>query len=96
MTTIETRLSEGSSAKEVLDNPQFQAAFTAIETEITQQWTNSPARDTEGREKCWQYLMLLKKVQTHLQSTLETGKLAQIELQHRQTIAERLRDTLRR
>jgi hypothetical protein len=85
MTTIEKRLFEGARAKEVLENEAFIASFEAIEKEITEQWKQSPARDQEGREKCWQYLMLLQKVKAHLTMTMETGKLAQLEVHHKTT-----------
>lgn len=91
MTTLEQRLHAGSRAKEVLENEAFIEAFEAIEKEVIEQWTNSPARDQDGREKLWSYLHLLKKVRTHLVSTLETGKLAQVELQHQQSLKDRAR-----
>lgn len=86
---IEQRVYEGNRAKEVLDNEVFQAVFTDIEQEVTQSWMDSPARDQEGREKLWQYLTLLRKVKAHLTTTLETGKLAQLELQHKQSLYDR-------
>ncbi len=90
--TLEQRLHSGSRAKEVLENEEFRAAFEAVEKEIIEQWTNSPARDQAGRESLWTYLMLLRKVKKQLESTLETGKLAELELQHKRTVSERLRD----
>lgn len=90
--TLEERLHAGSRAKEVLENEQFQAAFEAIEKDVIDQWTNSPARDAAGRESLWTYLMLLRKVKVHLTTTLETGKLAKVELNHRRSAAERLKD----
>lgn len=90
MATIEERIYDANRAKEVLENTAFIGAFDAIEHEVIEQWTNSPARDSAGREKCWEYLMLLRKVKTHLTQTLETGKLAQIEVEHRQSLAQRL------
>lgn len=89
--TLDERLYAGNRAKEVLENEAFVAAFEAIEQEVIEQWTNSPARDQVGRESLWAYLHLLKKVRTQLVSTLETGKLAQIELQHQQTLRDRAR-----
>lgn len=89
---IEQRIYEGDRAKEVLENEAFQSAFDAIEKEVIDKWTESPARDAEGREKLWQYLMLLRKVRTHLQSTLETGKLAKLDLQHKQNLLDRMKD----
>lgn len=94
--TLEQRLYDGDRAREVLENEAFGAAFEAIEKEVIEQWTNSPARDQEGRERLWTYLGLLKKLKAQLTQTLETGKLAQLELQHRQTVAERARGWLSR
>ena len=88
--TLEERLHDGSRAKEILENEVFTKSFEAIEKEITEQWISSPARDAEGREKCWQYLMILKKVMANLVSTMESGKLAEIELNHKRTMLERL------
>ena len=87
---LEQRIFEGDRAKEVLENEAFQAAFDAIEQEYTEAWKTSPARDAEGREKLWTYLMLLRKVKAHLQTTLETGKLAALDMDRKRTIAERL------
>lgn len=89
--SLEQRLYLGDRAKEILENEAFIAAFESTEKEVIEQWTNSPARDWEGREKLWSYLHLLRKVRTHLQTTLETGTLAKLELQHKQTIADRLK-----
>lgn len=94
--TLEQRLYDGDRAREVLENEAFMAAFEAIEKEVIEQWTQSPARDQEGRERLWTYLGLLKKLKAQLTQTLETGKLAQLELQHRQTVAERARGWLSR
>lgn len=88
-TTLDQRLYMGDRAREVIENEAFIAAFEAIEKEVTEQWMNSPARDEAGREKCWTYLMLLRKVKTHLVSTLETGKLAKLDLQHEQSLKDK-------
>lgn len=87
--TLEQRLYEGNRAKEVLENEVFQAVFEDIQREVIETWTNSPARDQEGREKLWQYLTMLQKVKTQLTQSLETGKLAQLELQHKQSLWDR-------
>lgn len=90
--TLEERLHAGSRAKEVLENEQFQAAFQAIETEIITQWKNSPARDRDGRESLWTYLSLLNKVQAHLKSVMETGKLAELEREHKLGVMQRSKE----
>jgi hypothetical protein len=92
MKTIEQRLFEGSRAQEVLENETFIAAFDAIENEVLEQWKNSPARDRAGRESLWTYLMLLMRVKTHLQTTLATGRLAQIDMEHKQSMLDKAKE----
>ena len=92
MSTLEQRLYLGDRAKEVIENEVFVDAFEQIQKEVIEQWTNSPARDAAGRESLWQYLMILRKVKANLTTTMETGKLARLELEHQRTIGARLRD----
>ena len=90
MTTIEQRIYNGDRANEVLENEAFIQAFDDIENEVIEQWKNSPARDEAGREKLWTYLMLLKKLKAQITTTLETGKLAKLDLEHKKSLKERL------
>ncbi len=89
--TLEQRLYDGTRAREVLENEQFIQAFESIEKEIIEQWKTAPARDAEGRERLWTYLSLLSKLKACLTQTLETGKLAQKELEHQQKLMDRLK-----
>ena len=94
MATIEERIYDANRAKEVLENPAFQEAFSAIENEVIEQWKTSPARAEADREKLWVYLSMLNKLKAHLETTLQTGKLAQLEVEHRQTLAQRVGSAL--
>lgn len=87
--TPEQRIYNGDRANEVLENEAFQQAFDDIENEVIEQWKNSPARDEAGREKLWTYLMLLKKLKAQITTTLETGKLAKLDLEHKKSLKER-------
>lgn len=89
MATIEQRIYDGDRAREVLENEAFDAAFNDIKTEIIEQWTNSPVRDPEGREKLYQLLRLTDKLKANLMTRLETGKLAKLDLDHQETLAQR-------
>lgn len=88
----EQHIYNGDRAREVLENEQFQAAFSAIEQELIEQWTNSPARDADGREKLWSYLQMLRRVKSQLTTTLETGRLAKLEIAHRSGWLQRMKD----
>lgn len=91
MTTLEERLYQGNRAREVLENEAYINAHEAIEKDVIEQWTSSPARDAEGRERLWTYLQMLRKLKAQIQQTLETGQLAAVELQHKQTLSDRAR-----
>lgn len=91
---IEDRIYNGARAKEVLENEAFTAAMADMKQEITEQWKSSPARDHEGREKLWQLLKLADKLEATLRTSLETGKLAKLDLQHKQTLADRAKSLI--
>lgn len=92
--TIEHQIYLANRAKEVLENEAYTSAFEAIKEELVLQWKNSPARDAEGREKIWLMQAMLQKVQNCLQSTLDSGKLAVKELEHR-NLMQRAKDWVR-
>lgn len=84
------RIYNGDRAKEVIENEAYQNAFALIEQEIYEQWKTSPQRDAEGREKLFLYHAMLNKLRQTLQTTLETGKLARLDLDHQESLAKRL------
>jgi hypothetical protein len=90
--TLETEIAEGYTAQEILASTVYLDAFEAIKQEIMQTWQSSPSRDSEGREKLFLMLGMLNKVQSTLQTTMETGKLAQVNLKHQQTLLDRARE----
>lgn len=90
--TPEQAIYRANRAKEVVENEAYIEAFSSIEQELTEQWKQSPARDSEGREKIWLMQKLLAKVKLALESTMDSGKLAVAELNHRQTLRERAKD----
>jgi len=87
--TDEERLYRGTRAREVLENEEFQAAFAAIEEELTQAWKTSPQRDSTGREHLFLALTMLSKVQASLTTTMETGRLAAEELKFQKSMAQK-------
>jgi hypothetical protein len=86
----EFEIARGERAQQVLREPLLQEAFTEIERELIEQWQNSPVRDVEGREKLYLTLRCLQKLQGHLVSVVETGKVAQA------TLAQRIGQSLSR
>jgi len=68
----------GARAQEILDNPIFQEALDAYETEILKQWKSSPLRDVEGREMLRLMLEAHQIFKQYIVTTMETGKLASL------------------
>ena len=62
-------------AKNVLDNPVFQDSITKIKQELYGEFLNSPARDSEGREKIFLMGKMLDLLLVNIKSVMETGKL---------------------
>lgn len=94
MSTIESRIYDANRAKEVLENEAFQGAFADIEKEVFERWQNSPSTETQARERLWTYQFLLKELKKNLTTRLETGKLAELDLRHKQTLAERAKNLI--
>ncbi len=91
---IEQRIYNGNRAKEVLENEAFQWALDGIKQEVKDAWEHSPARDAEGREKLWMMLSLANKLELSIKSMLETGRLAELDLEHKRTLLERAKDAM--
>lgn len=89
MATIEQRIYNGDQARLVLENEAFAQAFADIKTEYIEAWTQSPVRDAEGREKLYLMIKMTEKLEQTLRSSLEDGKMAKLELKHKQTLADR-------
>ena len=91
---IEQRIYQADRARDVLENEAFIGAMADIKSEIHQKWENSKGIGPEGREKLWMYLDLTNKLDATLKTTFDSGKLAKLDLEHKRTMQERLKDAL--
>lgn len=83
----EQAIFRGERAQRLLEDEVLQGAFATIEQEYMTQWTNSPARDQDGRERLYLMVKTLHRLQTELQAVLQTGQVAK----HNLTLAEKAR-----
>lgn len=67
-------------AQELLDNPLFNEAIETIEADLIKAWKATPARDTEGRERCWTAVQQVGNIKGYFESVLRDGKLANAQL----------------
>lgn len=70
----------GINAKLLLETPLLVEAFADAKAEYLAAWENTPARDTEGRERLWIMVKLIDRVRSHLETVMAGGKLAEREL----------------
>lgn len=80
---LEQQAHRGEQAAKLLEHPLLVEALSLIEQDITDKWTNSPARDTDGRESLWTQLKLLQRLRLELQQVAETGKVAKATILQR-------------
>ena len=73
--TPEQEQKRSELAKNILDNPVFQDAIKQIKQELYGEFLNSPARDSEGREKIYLMGKMLDLLLVNIKSVMETGKL---------------------
>jgi len=76
-------IGRGDRAVQLLENELLVEAFNTLEETYTQQWKDSPARDTEGREKIFLAIHQLHQVKTHLESVVVTGQMEKATLAER-------------
>lgn len=74
MTPDET-IQKGNEAARLLTDPLFIEAFDTVKTEINASWEETPARDTEGRERLWLMLKLLGRVRAHIETIAANGEI---------------------
>lgn len=70
----------GADARLVLENPAYQAAMQAIQQQVVTAWAECSVRDMEGQKLLLQLHKLAKKFEGMLSGMVETGTLAQLDL----------------
>jgi len=77
---LSVEAARGTQADSILRNELIQEAYKSLEDELVRTWIDSPARDTEGRERLWAAVQANRKHQNYLRSIIDNGKLAEAEL----------------
>jgi hypothetical protein len=81
MTDLEEEIRRSEEAAGILNHPIFKEAFDTLDAELRDAWISSPSKDVDGRESLWLCLKLLGKVRAHMTSLIETGQMAQVQLE---------------
>jgi hypothetical protein len=73
-------VTRAAQAEALLRNELLQEAFTGLERQFMDAWRLTQVRDTDARERLWQAVNVVGKVQDALRGHVNNGKLAQRQL----------------
>ncbi|MGH6932282.1 MAG: hypothetical protein ACREEE_07590 [Dongiaceae bacterium] len=79
--TLAAEFRRGEQARRLLEDPLLREAFATVEAALTDAWRASAEGAAAERERLWLMLRLLGRVRGHLSEALETGRLAQAQLE---------------
>ena len=77
----ETQIRQGKRAQVLLNDPLLKQAFEDLLETYRQEIFNTNFADDEKRRSLWMAFNMLEKIRGHLQSIMESGKLAQKDLE---------------
>ena len=81
MDKIETQVREGKRAQVLLNDPLLKQAFEDLLETYKQEIFHTNFADDEKRRSLWMAYNMLDKIRGHLQTIMESGKLAQKDLE---------------
>jgi hypothetical protein len=76
MNDLQQVLRRAERARELLDEPLLREALEAIEAQCFEDWRTTTPRDVDSRERLWLMLQLGRRFRQHLESHIESGRLA--------------------
>ena len=79
--SLTDELRRGEQARLLLQNEMYVDAVTQVRQAIVDKWQQSPLRDREGHHELKLMLKLLGDLTGYIQTTMETGKMAQLQLE---------------
>lgn len=87
--TLSQAAAKAARAQSLLGNELLLEAYDRIEADLIAGWIATPARDTDGRERCWAAVQANRKHKVYLQSVVNDGKMAAAQLKEIAETTER-------
>jgi hypothetical protein len=81
MDKLETQIRQGKRAQVLLNDPLLKQAFEDLLETYKNEIFNTNFADDDKRRSLWMAYNMLDKIKGHLQSIMESGKLAQQDLE---------------
>jgi hypothetical protein len=85
----------GAKAKHVYNDSFVQEALQAMESGILEAWKKSPIRDKEGQLELRLLYKLLGDFKGYFLEAMQTGKMADHQLQHERSLRDRAKAAVR-
>ena len=93
--SLQQEEARGEEARRILESPIYLEAWQAIRDRIVAQLESADLSD-DKRAKLNDLLIANSKAQKYLSNVLVTGTMAAMEINRKQTLAERAQDKMRR
>lgn len=77
MVAIAGEIDRGAAAQRLMSDPIMVEAFETVKKKLIEQLESADVRDQDMEREIVRTLQLLKQLQKHLTTVIETGKLAQ-------------------
>ena len=77
---LDTEVNKAHRAKTLLEDPMFREAFETLKTEYQNALLATKHNEDEQRKALWLAWHLTDKIEQHFKTAVETGKLAQAQL----------------
>lgn len=78
---VDEELQRGDMASAVLENPIYAESWELVRNGIIAAWENAPIRDKEGQNELKLMLKVLGDVRKAVEQTMNTGKMARIQIE---------------
>jgi phosphoribosylaminoimidazole-succinocarboxamide synthase len=87
--TPEEEANRAEEASRLLENLLLKDAFAAIKSEAVRQWDATGAKAEQEREWIWRHYKVIANVESILRGYVESGRIARMQLQEKETLRER-------
>ena len=77
---LQREMNRAAKASELFRNEIFEESFDILLDQYTAEWAATASEDTATRERLYYLTQAVDAIRAHLQSVLETGKMAERQM----------------
>ena len=84
--TPEQEVNRGELARQVLENPIYAEAVTAVKAKLFDDWANTKYFQYKKRQEIWRMYRAAESIESQIEKVMQTGKLGRQTLDHREKL----------